>query len=63
MEAQVLRIPEAAQVLNMGQTALRAAIKRREVPSIRIGGLILIPKSELEAMMQTASKQTAAVEG
>lgn len=55
MEAQTLRIPEVAKLLNIGQTACRAAIKRGEIPSLKIGGLILVPRGALDEMLQAAS--------
>lgn len=51
METQTLRIADAAKILGIGRTAAYAAIKRGEIPSIRIGGIILVPKPALDKML------------
>jgi len=54
METQTLRIADAAKILGIGRTAAYAAIKRGEIPSIRIGGIILVPKPALDKMLGNA---------
>lgn len=51
MDCQTLRIEEAAKVLGIGRTAAYAAAKRGDIPTIRIGGLVLVPKPALEQML------------
>lgn len=51
MECQTLRIEDAAKVLGIGRTAAYAAVKRGEIPTIKIGSLLLVPKPALERML------------
>jgi len=39
------KVPEAAQVARVGQSAIRKAIKMGRMPHVRFGRNILIPKS------------------
>lgn len=59
MEVQALRVPEAARVLNMGESTCRAAIKRGEIPSVKIGGLILVPRQAIDDLLRTGAKRPA----
>ena len=49
---QTLSVEEAAEVLGIGITTAYSAVKRREIPSIRIGGRLLVPKPALEKLLR-----------
>jgi len=57
---QTLSVEEAAKVLGIGITTAYAAVKRREIPSIRIGGRLLVPKPALERMLRCETSLDAA---
>ena len=52
IEVQTLSVPQAAKILGVGTASAYAGIKRGEIPSIRIGGRLLVPKPALERMLQ-----------
>ena len=47
----VLTVDEVAKILRIGRISAYQAIERGEVPSIRIGRRILIPRAALEQML------------
>jgi excisionase family DNA binding protein len=47
----VLTVVEVAKILRIGKISVYQAIQRGEVPSIRIGRRILIPKFAFEQML------------
>lgn len=51
-DPEVLTPEEARQKSRSGRNAFYEAIKRGEVPSIRIGKKILIPRARYEAMLR-----------
>ena len=44
-------VPETARLLGLGRNAAYEAIKRGEIPAIRIGGRVLVPRVQLEKML------------
>lgn len=48
----VLTVEEAAEYLRIGRAAAYAAINAGEIPSIRIGRRILIPRQALERLLE-----------
>lgn len=46
-----LDVPEAARVLGIGRNATYDGVRRGEIPHVRIGGRILIPREALERML------------
>lgn len=46
-----LTVPDAARQLGVGRNTLYNAVKRKEVPHIRIGRRLLIPWSALESFL------------
>lgn len=42
---------EAAERLGIGLTSLYAAVQRGELPSIRVGRRVLVPRRSLDAML------------
>jgi excisionase family DNA binding protein len=59
----VLTVVEVAKILRIGKISAYQAIERGEVPSIRIGRRILIPRFALEQLLTrpSATKQKADV--
>ena len=47
----VLTVPEAAKVLRLGRNSLYQAIREGEIPVIRIGRRLLIPRARLEQLL------------
>ena len=45
-------VPEAGQVLNLGKNSSYAAAKRGDIPTIRIGGKLVVPTSRLLALLE-----------
>ena len=53
----VLTIPETAKVLRIGRNLAYEAARRGELPTVRIGGRLLIPRAGLIDMLKaTCSK-------
>lgn len=47
---------EAAELLGMTRNTAYAAAKRGELPTVRIGRLILVPRAPLHAMLDGAGQ-------
>ncbi len=50
-ETQTLSVPQVARILGVGTASAYNAVRRGEIPSIRIGGRLLVPKPALERML------------
>ena len=57
MADQVLTVSEAMKMLRIGKNAAYAGIRRGEIPSIRIGRRVLVPRLALEAMLKGETLQ------
>jgi excisionase family DNA binding protein len=51
-EPDVLTVEEARKRLRIGRNAIYDAIARSEIPSIRLGRKILVPRLAFEAMLR-----------
>jgi excisionase family DNA binding protein len=51
MERDTLTVPEAAKILGISRNSAYEAAKRGEIPSIWIGGRVLVPRAPLEKML------------
>lgn len=47
-----LTVTEAAQLLGIGRNTAYSAVQRGELPSLRIGGRVLIPTARLIALLE-----------
>ena len=47
----VYTVDEAAKMLGLSRNAAYEAVRRDEIPNIKIGRRILIPRSRLDAML------------
>ncbi len=52
----VFTVQEAGAILGLNKNAAYVAAKRGDLPTIRIGKLIRVPKAALQAMIDSASK-------
>lgn len=50
-EKQTLTVAEAAQALGISKSAAYAAANKGDLPTIRIGRKILVPKVQLERLL------------
>ena len=64
-ERLTVTVEEAADLLGIGRSSAYMAVKDGSIPSIRIGGRILVPRAALERMLgevgQAAAGAAAAV--
>lgn len=51
VERETVSILEAAQILGIGKSSIYEATKRNEIPHVRIGGRIVIPRRVLDRML------------
>ena len=57
---KVLTVEEAGKWLGIGRTAAYEAIKRQELPHIRLGRRIVVPIRMLERMLDGTSRESNA---
>jgi len=50
-----LTVAETARVLGVGKNTAYEAIKRNELPSLKIGGRVLVPTARLFALLEDGS--------
>jgi len=55
-EKLVLNVSELAQILGLSRNSVFKGVMTGEIPHIRVGKRILIPRRALEAWMETPSK-------
>lgn len=55
-----LTVKETAATLGISTDATYDALKRGDIPSIRVGGRLLVPVARLEALLAGAAKQEVA---
>ncbi len=53
--ADVLTVEETARYLRLSRGSTYAAIKRGDIPTVRIGRRILIPKAALVALLERSA--------
>ena len=51
MTEQFYKITDAARILGTTENAIRARIRRKQIPVSRLGGSVLIPRAEFDAMV------------
>jgi excisionase family DNA binding protein len=52
--AMTYQVPEAGEMLGLNRNAAYAAAKRGDIPTIRIGKLIRVPKLAFHRMLEKA---------
>ncbi len=50
-EPRMAKVREAARLLGITELATRAAIRRGDIPAVRVGRQLLIPRPDLEAIL------------
>ena len=58
-KSKVLTVDEAAVELRISRSSAYDAVKTGEIPSIRIGRRILVPRAKLEQMLGADSAEAA----
>jgi excisionase family DNA binding protein len=48
-------VPEAAEILGIGRSSAYEAARRGEIPTIRIGKLLLVPAAQLDRLLDGQS--------
>lgn len=56
MSRETMTVPEAAHRLGIGRNTAYQAVKDGEIPSIRIGGRIVVPTAALDRMLADAGQ-------
>jgi excisionase family DNA binding protein len=56
MDRRVLTVPEAGAQLGLGRNASYDAAKRGDIPTIKLGKLLRVPKQAIERMLDAAMK-------
>ncbi len=51
----VLTVPEAAQVLRLSRNGAYAAVQAGDLPAIRVGRRLLVPRALLERMLSVGA--------
>lgn len=46
-----MNVDQAAEMLGIGRNAAYEAVRRGEIPCVRIGGRILVPRAALQKML------------
>jgi excisionase family DNA binding protein len=59
VERKTITIPAAGEALGISRNAAYEAARRGEIPTIRIGRLLLVPKVALERMLERAGDKRA----
>lgn len=51
VERRTYTVSELGRMLGINKNAAYAALHRKEIPSIRVGGRILVPKTALDKLL------------
>ncbi len=57
MESATLSVEETAEVLGIGRNSAYEGVRTGQIPSIRIGKRILVPRIALERILENAGSQ------
>ena len=55
-DCKTVTVPEAGRLLGIGRNAAYEAARRGEIPTIRIGKLLLVPMVALERKLEEAGR-------
>jgi len=56
-KSAVLTVPEVAKTLRIGRNSAYEAIARGEIPAIRLGRRLLVPRAALESFLSGSSER------
>ncbi len=54
VERETLSVENAGKILGLGRNKAYEAVQRGEIPSLRFGGKIVVPRKALEQMLECA---------
>jgi excisionase family DNA binding protein len=60
IERQTLSVEEAARVLGVGRSLAYELARRGEIPAIRLGNRLVVPRVRLERLLRGASEAEVA---
>jgi excisionase family DNA binding protein len=55
-EPLTVSVPEAGRLLGLSKDSAYQAARRGQIPTLLIGGRLLVPKRAIEHMLETASR-------
>jgi excisionase family DNA binding protein len=55
LEKQTLTVPETARVLGIGRNSAYEAVRTGEIPSLKIGRRVLVPRLAVERLLAGAA--------
>jgi excisionase family DNA binding protein len=58
-ERATYTVEQAARVIGLGRASAYAAVRRGDIPSIRIGRRVVVPRAALERMLAGQGAQSA----
>ena len=58
MDRRTYSVEEVAEILGISRNSAYAAVSNGELKSVRIGRRIIIPKTEVDALLGAENKQT-----
>lgn len=56
IERATLSVMEAAMIMGVSKNVAYEAVRQGEIPSIRLGGRILVPRTALERLLKTGNR-------
>lgn len=62
-DRQTLSVDEAARLLGIGRSSAYEAVRRGEIPTLRIGRRILVPRTAIERMLNGAPSDDKCPQG
>ncbi len=60
-ERQTYSVEQAARILGIGRNSAYEAIRRGEIPALRLGRRLVVPRQALERLLRNSNSETAAV--
>ena len=63
VERQVYSVVEAGQVLGLSKNSAYEAVRNGQIPAIRIGGKLIVPKQAVDRMLGAAEVKSTEMAG
>lgn len=63
LEGQVYTVDQVSQILKIARSTVFQAIRKGDIPAIRVSRRVLIPKAALDRMLQNGNKPVEIREG
>lgn len=61
MDSELLAVPEAAALLRLKASTIRAWVCQKRIPYVKLGRLVRIKRSDAEALIQASVIESLAV--